>query len=288
MPIKAENVDYTYQAQAVYTRQALEKITFHIDDGEIVGIIGRAGAGKTTLLKLLNGLLKPDAGKIFIDEIDGSALKKNSPLLIKKAALVWQFPEQQLFETTVYKELAFGLKSQHLDPAEEKKRIQEAMEQVGLDYERFNERQPSTLSSGEKRRLSIACFLVLKPRYLLMDESLAGLDASGTERLMELLTRLNCKDGVGIIITGHNLGQLSRFCNRIMMLEEGRLLIDTPTIALADYYDQLTERGFTLPVHQEVLYHLKSRGWDIDTRVHDAEEAVLRIMSSLIIPGGKV
>ncbi len=281
MPIKAENVVYTYQAKAVYARKALQDITFQIDEGETVGIIGRAGAGKTTLLKLLNGLLKPDAGRLFIDEIDSSTIKKNSSVLIKKAGLVWQFPEQQLFETTVYKELVFGLKSQHLDSAEQNKRVREALEQVGLDYERFHNRQPSTLSTGEKRRLSIACFLVLKPRYLLLDEAMAGLDASGTERLIELLSRLNRKDRVGIIITGHHLGQLSRLCNRIMLLEEGRLLVDSPTAELTDYYNILMERGFTLPVHQEVLYQLKGRGWDINSRVHDAEEAVQRILSSL-------
>ncbi len=281
MSIKAENLTYTYPAPAGYTRQAVQEISFQIDAGEIVGIIGRAGAGKTTLLKLLNGLLKPDTGKMIIDEIDSSVCKKNSQMLIKKVGLVWQFPEQQLFETSVYKELAFGLKSQGLDSAEEKKRIKEALGQVGLDYEQFHDRQPATLSSGEKRRLSIACFLALKPRYLLLDEALAGLDASGIDRLIELLSRLNHQDGVGIIITGHNLGQLSQFCKRVMLLEEGKLLMDTATADLAHYYQPLKERGFTLPVHQEVLYHLKTRGWDINTRVNDAEEAVQSIVSSL-------
>ncbi len=281
MPIKAENVTYTYQAHEGYARPTLQEISFQIDDGEIVGIIGRAGAGKTTLLKLLNGLLKPDAGKIIVDEIESSAWKKNIQRLIKKVGLVWQFPEQQLFETSVYKELAFGLKSQRLDLGEEKKRIKEALGQVGLDYEQFHDRQPATLSSGEKRRLSIACFLALKPRYLLLDEALAGLDASGINLLMELLSRLNRQEGMGIIITGHNLGQLSMVCKRVMLLEEGKLLIDTPTAALAAYYRQLEERGFTLPVHQEVLYHLKTRGWDINTRVNDAKEAVQRIVNSL-------
>lgn len=281
MAIKAENINYTYQAQGVYAKEAIQGISFQISDGEVVGIIGKAGAGKTTLLKLMNGLLKPDAGKILIDHIDSSTLKKNSQLLIKKVGLVWQFPEQQLFETTVYKELAFGLKNQGMDGAQEKHRIKEALEQVGLEYERFQHRQPATLSSGEKRRLAIACFLVLKPKYLLLDEALAGLDGSGIHRLIDLLSSLNRKEGMSIIITGHSLQQLSKFCNRIMLLEEGRIIIDTSTATLDTHYHQLTERGFTLPVHQEVLYHLKSRGWDINTGVEKAEQAVQTIINGL-------
>jgi energy-coupling factor transport system ATP-binding protein len=280
MPIKVEKAEYSYQRGKLNSQPAINQLSLDINNGEIIGILGGTGAGKTTLLQLLNGLLKPDKGKVIIDNIDTATLKKNTTL-IPRVGMVWQFPEQQLFCRTVYEEMAIGLKLLGLDKAQEELRIKEALQKVGLTCHKYQHRRPVSLSSGEKRRLAIACLLSLKPSYLLLDEAFAGLDFPAAIKLADLLQELNRQEGSAIIITGHNLKQLIKICQRIIILHRGQIVIDTPSITLVDYYPDLKRLGITLPVFMELLYRLKSEGWPINTNVDEPEAAVEEVIRSL-------
>lgn len=280
MPIEVKKVEYSYQRGKAEFKLAISKISLQINRRETIGILGSTGAGKTTLLQLLNGLLKPDTGKIVVDGFDTTALKKHSSMM-PKVGMVWQFPEQQLFSRTVYEEIAVGLRWLKLGETQEKLRIEEALQKVGLTYHEYYQRRPGNLSSGEKRRLAIACLLSLKPSYLLLDEALAGLDYAGTVRLGNLLQELNEREGSAIIITGHSLRQLIKICKRIIILHQGQVVIDTPTRLLADHYSVLKRQGTALPAFMELLYRLKCEGWPINHHIDEPGAAVEEIIRSL-------
>ncbi len=220
MSIKVENISYVYQKGTPFEKTALKDISFTINDTEILGIIGAEGSGKSTLLQMLNGLFKPSRGRIIVDDRDISTLsKKELPGLRQKVGLVFQYPEQQIFELTVYDEVAFGPKNMGLNSREVDRRVKEALLKVDLSYDLFKERLTSTLSSGEKRRVAIAGILALKPRYLLLDEPTIGLDFEGRTALLNNLQLLNREYKTTIVIVSHSLSYLLKICDRIILLK---------------------------------------------------------------------
>ncbi|HHV14992.1 MAG TPA: energy-coupling factor transporter ATPase [Gelria sp.] len=257
-----ENVTFTYQKDRVFAREAIKGLHLTINDGEILGIMGAAGSGKSTFLQLLIALLKPEEGKIFYKGSNLSQLKRRELVTFRQeVGMVFQYPEQQIFADLVYDEIAFGPRNMKLNRAEVKHRVREAMHQTGLDYAKYHQRRTSNLSSGEKRRVAIASVLAVQPRYLLLDEPTAGLDMEGRRAILGCLKDLNQRDNVTIVMVTHHLSHLLAICQRLLVLDKGRAVLDMPIGNLLENYEDLRDIGIKLPAHLEVAYRLQQRGF---------------------------
>lgn len=262
MPFILENVTFTYQKGMVFAQEAIRGLNLTINDGEILGVMGAAGSGKSTFLQLLMALLKPQQGKVFYNRRNLAQLKrKELTVLRQEVGMVFQYPEQQIFADHVYDEIAFGPRNMKLDSGEVNLRVKEAMGRTGLDFIRYRERKTTELSSGEKRRVALAGILALKPRHLLLDEPTAGLDMEGRKAILRYLKDLNQRDNVTIIMVTHHLSHLVAICQRLVVLDEGRLVMDIPIGKLLECYDSLRQLGIELPAHLEVAYRLRQRGF---------------------------
>ncbi len=234
MSIVLKQVSYTYETYPAQKTEALQRISLTIEDGAFVGIMGHTGCGKSTLMQLMAGLLKPGEGAVYIDGKDINEPSYDRRLLRETVGVVFQHPEYQLFETTVKKDVAFGLKYSGLSKAEKRERVKEALELVGLDVERIGAESPLSLSGGEKRRVAIAGVLVTRPRILILDEPMAGLDAGSREQFLRLAAQFN-RRGVTILMVSHNADSLCQYAHRILVLEQGRLVLDgTPREVFQD------------------------------------------------------
>ena len=222
MPIQLSKVTYTYNAGTAFETCALSEADLRIEDGDIMGILGRTGCGKSTLIQIISGLLTPDSGSVLIDGEDINASGYDRLRLRSRLGLVFQYPENQLFETTAYKDVAFGLKYSGLTKEEKDSNIRWALDTMGFDPDAVAERSPLELSGGEKRRLAIAGVLAVRPAYLILDEPFAGLDPLRREEFIALLKRLN-RDGMTIIIVSHNADALAECAGRIALMHDGRI-----------------------------------------------------------------
>lgn len=225
MPIEVINAAYRYNRNQRDEVSALKGVSFRVEDGEWIGIMGRTGCGKSTLIQLLAGLLVPSEGKILIDREDINKPGYDRSILRKTVGIVFQYPEYQLFETTVERDVAFSLKHSGLGRREIAQRVRWALEAVGFSYEEIRKKSPMSLSGGEKRRAAIAGVLAARPRILIFDEPLAGLDPAGREVFLELAARMN-RDGITILMVSHNADLLCEYAGRILVLEDGRLAAD--------------------------------------------------------------
>lgn len=273
MPVTLENLTYVYQKNTPFQQTALQNVNFTINGGEILGVMGAAGSGKSTLLQCLNGLLKPTAGRVILDGNDINKLSTRELSQVRRdIALVFQYPEQQIFETKVYDEVAFGPRNQGLKPAETENRVREALMHTGLTYDEFKNKNTSSLSSGEKRRVAIAGILALKARYLLLDEPTAGLDFEGRVKLLKYLSDLNRKYQTTIVIVSHDINLLVSNCDRILILDAGQIYLKGCPGELLTHYDMLKARGIELPVFQRLVYELNKRGWGLNPGVRNSAE----------------
>lgn len=262
MPFILENVAFTYQKGMVFAREAIKGLNLTINDGEILGIMGATGSGKSTLMQLLIALLKPEQGRVFYKGRNLAQLKrKELAALRQEVGMVFQYPEQQIFADQVYDEIAFGPRQMKLSSGEIEQRVREAMDQVNLDFARYHKRHTTDLSSGEERRVALASILALKPRHLLLDEPTAGLDLEGRKAILGYLKDINRQDNITIVMVTHHLSHLLDICQRLVVLDEGRLVMDTPIGKLMENYESLRELGIELPVHLEVAYRLQQRGF---------------------------
>ncbi len=223
MQITIDNLSYTYTDPSGQTVHALQSVSCSIDPGDFTGIIGRTGCGKTTLILLIAGLLTPTKGHIFLDGRDINDKSYDRNLLRQSIGVVFQYPEVQLFETTVEKDVAFGLTYSRLGSKEKEDRIEWALETMGFDFEKIRKQSPLALSGGEKRRVAIAGVLAVKPKILIFDEPIAGLDPYGRQNFMELVSRLN-DDGTTIIMISHNMDALAEYTKRLIVLDEGKVI----------------------------------------------------------------
>lgn len=263
MSFEVSHLEYSYDIGTAEPVSALQDISFRIEDGEFVGIMGQTGCGKTTLIQLLAGLLEPVSGRVLLDgeDINGTAYDRRR--LREQVGVVFQYPEHQLFESSVAQDVAFALRHSGLSSGEKKARVQEALALVGMDYADIKDESPMAMSGGEKRRVAIAGVLVLKPRVLIFDEPIAGLDPAARETFLELLTRLNA-DGVTIIMVSHHADSMGNYARRLLVLDQGRLHLDGTTRDVfrqkaelerlhldvsdaADVAAALTRHGFDLP-----------------------------------------
>ncbi len=225
MKIRFENVCYQYNSKLPHKNQALKDINLEISKNEFIGIIGPSGSGKTTLLQHFNGLLKPKSGKIYVDDRDIWSKNYRLDELRKRIGLVFQFPESQLFEETVYSDVAFGPTMLKLSESEREMRVNEALKLVGIKYEKFKDRSPHHLSEGEKRRVAIAGVLAMAPEVLILDEPTACLDPSGVKLIIRILEQLHA-NGTTIIMITHNLDVIIQLAARIIVLNQGVICYD--------------------------------------------------------------
>lgn len=262
MSFALENVAFTYQKGMVFAQEAIKGLNLTINDGEILGIMGAAGSGKSTFLQLLIALLQPQQGTVLYNGRNLAHLKRKELIALRQEiGMVFQYPEQQIFADQVYDEIAFGPRNMKLNSEEVAQRVKEAMSQTGLDFARYHKRLTTNLSSGEKRRVAIASILALKPRCLLLDEPTAGLDMEGRKAVLGYLTDLNQRDNVTIVMVTHHLSHLLAICHRLVVLDEGRVVINTPTGQLLAHYESLRELDIELPAHLEAAYRLQQRGF---------------------------
>lgn len=262
MSIAVKQVSFTYSSGTVFETTALRDVTLTIEDGEYVGIMGQTGCGKSTLIQLLAGLMPPSSGRI---EVDGEDIHRRGYVreeLRRKVGIVFQYPEVQLFETTVEKDVAFGLKHSGLSKSEIAENVRWAIETAGLVFEKVREASPFSLSGGEKRRVAIAGILAAKPKILLLDEPVAGLDPHGRADFLELTKRLNA-DGVTIIMVSHNADTLAENAARVIVMETGKIILDSQVKKVFKDVDLLKEKGIGISQAREIAYLLKAQGYPI-------------------------
>lgn len=276
MPIKLENVSYTYDAGTTLAVRALRGVTLDAADGEFIGVMGAAGSGKSTLAQLIAGLIKPTEGQILLDREDINARKYDRGALHRKVALVFQHPEHQLFETTVERDVGFGMRSLGLTKEETAAAVRAALETVGFDYDAVRDKSPLGFSDGEKRRIAIAGVLAPKPGVLILDEPTAGLDPLGRRNFLNMVDALNAA-GTTIIMTSHDADALAEHARRIIVLKNGALIRDGSTRdVFSDYYD-LLHNGIGVPQVRRAAQLLRERGVDMPGSIIQYDEFIDRL-----------
>jgi len=270
MSIVINNLSFTYDKGLVFEKKALQNVSFTANPGEIIGIIGQTGSGKSTLIQHCNGLIFPtEANQVMVDDLDIFTMKKTISVIRKKVGLVFQYPEAQLFEETVEKDVAFGLKHEKLSPEESKERVKAALSIVGLAYEPYRDKSPLLLSGGEKRRVALAGIIAMNPQYLILDEPTAGLDPFAKKSLLEEIKKINRIQKVTIIMVSHDMDEIADLADRIYVMEKGAIVLDGTPAEVFSQYDQLEALGLSLPETSRLLHYL-SRTWKgIDTSATD-------------------
>jgi len=262
MPIEIKNLSHTYMKGTAGERTALKAVSLTINEGEFWGIIGHTGSGKSTLLQHIGGIMPPEEGSVIVDGYD-FADKKQRIEGRKKVGLVFQYPEYQLFEETVAKDVAYGPTNMKLPKEEIEARVHEAMELMGLDYDKFAEKSPFELSGGEKRRAALAGIIAMKPRYLVLDEPMAGLDPAGRKAILETLENIRRDTGCAVIMVSHSMEDVARHSRRIAVMDKGALAaIGTPEEVFGGSLP-LEELGLDLPEVSHLGMLLREKGMDI-------------------------
>ena len=284
MSITFKEVEHIYSENTPFAYHALKGVNLKITDQSFTAIIGQTGSGKSTLIQHINALLLPTSGSINIDEYLITATDKPSKLkpLRKKAGLVFQFPEYQLFEETVADDIAFGPKNYGLSEEEVTERVKEAMDFVGLDYETYGKRSPFRLSGGQMRRVAIAGIIAMRPRYLILDEPSAGLDPVGRREIFGQIERRYKETGITVVLVSHNMEDVAALANRLIILNHGEIAADgVPTDIFATEQDVLRAAGVDVPPVTHVLQYLKGRGLDVETRVKTVSDGTDTIYRAL-------
>lgn len=278
MQLELINVSFTYMKGTPFAQEALQEINLKLQKDEFLGIIGPTGSGKSTLIQHFNGLLSPTKGKVLFDSQDISSSSFNCRMLRQKVGLLFQFPEQQLFEETVFSDVAFGPRNLGLTETEINSRVKKAMEAVGLDYVNLKDRSPFSLSGGEMRRVAMAGVLAMEPEILVLDEPLAGLDFPGRKRVISHLKRLR-EAGLAIVLVTHDMEAIATLSERIVVLSQGKVVIDGSPQDVFTQGEKLKSIGLDLPPLTRIVNLLRSRGWEIPPYLFGVEEttdAILR------------
>lgn len=269
--IEINNLSYVYNSGTSNEKKALDNITLSVEKGEFLGIVGANGSGKSTLIQHLNGLLYPQSGSISVLGSNPRD-KRSGTQLWRSVGLVFQFPEQQIFEATVFEEVAYGLNNMELDRAEIAVRVDEALASVGLVPEQVRELSPLCLSGGMRRRIAVASILAMKPDILILDEPTAGLDPEGCAHILATVKRYQQEQKVTVIMVSHYINELIILADRVALLDQGRLKAWGPTRKVLER-DDLSYEDLLLPDYMKLLRNLKMRGLPINTGVLTVEEA---------------
>lgn len=283
MSITVENLTYTYSKGMPNETRALEDVSFRLEPGEFAAIIGHTGSGKSTLVQQLNGLLRPDSGKITVGEVCITDSSTKMTEVRRKVGLVFQYPEYQLFEETVAKDVAFGPKQVGMTGEELDRVVADSIRLTGLDYDAVKERSPFELSGGQKRRVAIAGVLAMKPEILILDEPTAGLDPSAHRDVLNLIRRIHGQEDMTILLVSHNMGDIAELADRVLVMNRGRLVMNGTPAEVFARGKQLREMGLGLPPATEFMKRLKERLPGIDAAplsIEDAAKEICRYLES--------
>ncbi|MGN0941967.1 MAG: energy-coupling factor transporter ATPase [Selenomonadaceae bacterium] len=281
MSIELKNVTYTYMPKTAFERTALAGVNLTLAEGKLTAIAGHTGSGKSTLVQHLNGLLHPTSGVVTVDGIDISKKTKEAIDARHSVGMVFQYPEHQLFEETVEKDVAFGPKNMGLADDEIKKRVKDALDFVKIDYETYKGRSPFQMSGGQMRRVAIAGVLAMKPKYLVLDEPTAGLDPRGRDDLMARIVSLKREKKMTIIIVSHNMDDIARIADEVVFMHDGNVLLDAPPKEAFFSDDAIAAAGLLPPHTVSLLKMMKDSGLDVDTDAFTVDEAVRRIAKAM-------
>lgn len=278
--LKTEELTYIYSQGTPFEKTAVDHVSLEINEGEMIGIMGHTGSGKSTLIQHFNGLLKPTSGKIFLDGTDIWADKTKIRDVRFKVGLVFQYPEYQIFEETVYKDIAFGCKNMGLDDIEIRRRVIETAYDIGLSEELL-ERSPFELSGGQKRRVAIAGVMAMNPRILILDEPAAGLDPSGRDRIFDCIKAYHRKTRNTILIVSHSMEDIALFADRILVMNKAGIFCFDKTEKVFSRAAEISEIGLDVPQITRVFLELKKHGIDFGKEVYTVDYATELILKYL-------
>jgi len=279
MLIELNNVSHIYQDEN--NVKALKEINLEISKGEFIGIVGHTGSGKSTLVQLFNGLIIPSSGTVKVNGKNITNEKSNLKETRRHVGLVFQYPEHQLFEETVFQDIAFGPKNLGLKKGEIEKRVKEVMDLVGLGYEEFKDRSPFNLSGGQQRKVAIAGVLALKPDVLVLDEPSAGLDPQGRKQLAELLKYLYQELEMTVILISHRMEEIAELASRVIVMHQGEIVIDDTPVKVFSQEQELHKLSLDLPQITEILHRLEEKGLKVNTNLFSISEASAEIIKAL-------
>lgn len=277
-----ENLKYLYSVGTPFETAALDGVDFEAEQGDLIGIIGHTGSGKSTLIQHLNGLLEPHSGKVFLEGNDIWTKENRKKIRQVRFAvgLCFQYPEYQIFEESVYKEIAFGPKQMGLDNDEIDRRIKRSMDFVGLDFS-IAEKSPFDLSGGQKRRVAIASIIAMEPKVLILDEPCAGLDPKGRDVILNLIKDYQSKMGNTVILVSHSMEDVAKLCNRVVVMNKGKVAMQGSVDSVYSRGEELKEMGLNVPEITDIFLKLKSFGIDCRTNIYTVEQGVEEIKKLL-------
>lgn len=276
--LQIEDLTHTYSAGTPFQRNAVEGLSMTVGAGEFLGVIGHTGSGKSTLIQHLNGLLQPTSGRILLEGKDIWADPKKIRDVRFKVGLVFQYPEYQLFEETVYKDIAFGPKNMGLDAEEIDRRVRDAAAFVGL-HETLLDKSPFELSGGQKRRVAIAGVIAMEPKVLVLDEPTAGLDPQGRDTILAQIQAYHRAKGAAVVLVSHSMEEIARNVDRIVVLSDGKVYMEGAPKQVFARAHELEQVGLDVPQVTKVAAALKARGLDIDTAVYTVEALEQKLLS---------
>lgn len=281
MSIIIEKLSHIYMPGMPFEKKALDNIDLQIEDGEFIALIGHTGSGKSTLIQHINGLLKPSSGKIIIDGVDITEKNVKLTEIRKKVGLVFQYPEYQLFEETIEKDIAFGPQNLGLSKEEISKRVKRAMNIVGLDYEEYKDKSPFELSGGQKRRVAIAGVVAMEPKTLILDEPTAGLDPKGRDEILGQIQELHKEYNMTIILVSHSMEDVAKVASRILVMHRGKLILNGKPRDVFKQVDVLEKVGLAVPQVTYLVRKLREKGMNIPEDIYTVEEAKKHILHIL-------
>lgn len=272
MPISIEHLTHTYMPGSPFAATAIHDVNLTIEDGELIGLLGHTGSGKTTLIQHLNGLMKPTEGRVVVDGLDLTAKDVSLLEVRRKVGLVFQYPEYQLFEETVAKDIAFGPKNLGLSAQEIDARVRRAMEQVGLSYHEIAEASPFELSGGQMRRVAIAGVLAMQPTVLILDEPTAGLDPAGRRSILSMIRTLHAAGGLTVIMVSHSMDDISTLATRLVVMSRGEMVLTGKPREVFMQQKLLESIGLGVPQAARLAHALRAEGYNVPEDVYTLEE----------------
>ncbi|MBV4419031.1 energy-coupling factor transporter ATPase [Clostridium tyrobutyricum] len=282
MSIKIEHLTHIYMKGSPFEKKALNDISITIEEGQFVALIGHTGSGKSTLIQHVNGLLKPDSGKIIVDGVNITDKNTNLSFIRKKVGLVFQYPEYQLFEETIEKDIAFGPRNLGLSDDDINKRVKRAMNMVGLEYDKYKDKSPFEISGGQKRRVAIAGVVAMEPKVLILDEPTAGLDPKGRDEILGKIKDLHKEYNMTIILVSHSMEDVAKLADRILVMDSGKCILDGTPKEVFSEADTLESVGLAVPQVTYLAKKLNKKGFNISTSVFTVQQAkdeILRILN---------
>ena len=271
--IEINNLTHIYSEGLPFEKKAVDDISLEVEENEFIGLIGHTGSGKSTFIQHLNGLLKPSSGEIIIDGTRVDKSGSNLTDLRKKVGLVFQYPEYQLFEETIERDIAFGPRNLDISEEEVQERVKSSMESVGLDYETYKDKSPFELSGGLKRRVAIAGVLAMEPKVLILDEPTAGLDPRGRDEILSEIKSIHEKRKMTVILVSHSMEDVAKIAERIVVLDKGKVFLDGEPRDIFREEDKLLGVGLGIPQITSLMRTLKKKGLDINEDAITVEEA---------------